>query len=154
MCYLCYLSASWIPAPYRGTGHAFDRRNEDAGDWWDSEALSKPSNTIFVPITNWGGKEDLRGGNHDAGACFSLNSDLAGVYPGSQSRKYFRTALTQLVSLSLNDSGREGDLADGVRYITVGLDRREICIGVHLDQTRSNDSRLRRRQSAQRGASN
>ena len=41
----------WIPAPYRGTGHAFDRRNDGTGDWWDSEALSKPSNTIFVPIT-------------------------------------------------------------------------------------------------------
>ena len=27
------------------------RRNDGTGDWWDSEALSKPSNTIFVPMT-------------------------------------------------------------------------------------------------------
>ena len=30
------------------------RRNDGTGDWWDSEALSKPSNTIFVPIAHAG----------------------------------------------------------------------------------------------------
>ena len=30
------------------------RTNDETGDWWDSEALSKPRNIIFVPMTNGG----------------------------------------------------------------------------------------------------
>ena len=51
-----------FPPPYRGTGHAFDRgndewggrRNDDPGDSWDPEALSKPRRVIFVPIAHAG----------------------------------------------------------------------------------------------------
>ena len=45
------------------------RRNDDPGDSWDSEPLSKPSNTIFVP----------------------MRKSVAGVYPGSESRTCFHT---------------------------------------------------------------
>ena len=43
----------WIPAPYRGTGHAFDRRNDEAGAG-GIQAYLRPRNTIFVPKTAWG----------------------------------------------------------------------------------------------------
>ncbi len=50
----------WIPAPYRGTGHAFDRRNDEEGGRNDEagaggiQAYLRPRNTIFVPKTAWG----------------------------------------------------------------------------------------------------
>ncbi len=43
----------WIPAPYRGTGHAFDRRNDEAAAG-GIQAYLRPRNTIFVPIAHAG----------------------------------------------------------------------------------------------------
>ena len=66
---LCLGTASWHggfchapPPPQRGTSPRTTfpipspldsglRRNDDPGDSWDSEALSKPRNIIFVPMT-------------------------------------------------------------------------------------------------------
>ena len=50
----------WIPAPYRGTGHAFDRRNDDWGSRTDEcgggsiQALLRLRSIIFVPIARAG----------------------------------------------------------------------------------------------------
>ena len=46
-----------FPPPYRGTGHAFDRGNDELGGRNDEcgggviQAHSKPRNVIFVPMT-------------------------------------------------------------------------------------------------------
>ena len=49
-----------FPPPYRGTGHAFDRGNDELGGRNDEcgggviQAHSKPRNVIFVPrYENW-----------------------------------------------------------------------------------------------------
>ena len=51
----------WIPAPYRGTGHAFDRRNDDWGAGLTSAGavafegtLEALRSIIFVPIAHAG----------------------------------------------------------------------------------------------------
>ena len=43
----------WIPAPYRGTGHAFDRRNDEAAAG-GIQAYLRLHNIIFVPIVHAG----------------------------------------------------------------------------------------------------
>ena len=43
----------WIPAPYRGTGHAFDRRNDELGAGVTRQA-GLTGAPIFVPIADPG----------------------------------------------------------------------------------------------------
>ena len=56
----------WIPAPYRGTGHAFDRRNDDWGGRTDEcrggdiQALLRLRSIIFVPIAHAGYRRHTR----------------------------------------------------------------------------------------------
>ena len=61
----------WIPAPHRGTGHASDRRNDEAAAG-GIQAYLRPRNTIFVPMTNL-----VTGTIHpgsESGTCFRTNS--------------------------------------------------------------------------------
>ena len=55
----------WIPASARMTnsvaGDNYFRTNDETGGWWDSEALSKPRNIIFVPIVHAGCRRRIRG---------------------------------------------------------------------------------------------
>ena len=46
------LLVPFVP-PLRPLDSGF-RRNDDPGDLWDSEALSKPRNILFVPIAHPG----------------------------------------------------------------------------------------------------
>ena len=46
----------WIPAPYRGTGQASDRRNDELRGRNDE---GRPRNIIFVPMTKWGRQDEM-----------------------------------------------------------------------------------------------
>ena len=41
-------------------GDNYFRTNDETGGWWDSEALSKPRNIIFVPIVHAGCRRRIR----------------------------------------------------------------------------------------------